>query len=235
VYGYSENELNEDALPNPLTGYSLNKVQIEQDLAELSDANFSPIALRLATVFGSSPRMRFDIVINMLCGMATSQKKVMLNSNGEAWRPHVSIEDVCEAFRCCIDWEYSGGKLLVLNVGRNDNNLRIIDVAKVIQERVDGCKLNFLDQGSSAKENQLVKDSKIQDGVDKRNYRVNFDRIHNELPGFESLWSVPLGVEKLLSDLNFWMLDEVKFKQRDFYRLQQMSFLYETDQIHLIN
>ena len=66
-------------------------------------------------------------MINMLSGMAVSQGKVILNSNGQAWRPHLYIEDVCEAFRCCVEWDYDGEELLVLNVGRNDNNWRIID------------------------------------------------------------------------------------------------------------
>ncbi|SVE25747.1 uncharacterized protein METZ01_LOCUS478601, partial [marine metagenome] len=121
VYGIGQGELDEDGPTNPQSAYSLNKLQVEQDLAQLADASFSPIALRLATVFGISPRIRFDIVINMLCGMAITQGQVVLNSDGQAWRPHLDIEDVCEAFRCCIDWDYDGGKLLILNVGRNDN------------------------------------------------------------------------------------------------------------------
>ena len=122
VYGIGEGLLDEDSPTNPQTPYSLNKVQIEEDLAELPDFSFSQIALRLATVFGASPLMRFDVVINMLCGMAVAQKRVILNSDGQAWRPHLHIEDVCEAFRCCIEWGYRVGKLMVLNVGRNDNN-----------------------------------------------------------------------------------------------------------------
>ena len=175
--------MNEDGPANPQTGYSLNKLQIEQGLAELAGPNFSPIALRLATVFGCSPRIRFDVVINMLSGMAVSQGKVILNSNGQAWRPHLYIEDVCEAFRCCVEWDYDGEELLVLNVGRNDNNWRIIDIAKKIQQEIDGCKLEFLSQ-KSTEQDELVKDRKIQDGVDKRTYQVNFDRIHQHYQAF---------------------------------------------------
>ena len=59
---------------NPQTPYSINKIQIERDLSELADKSFSPIALRLATAFGPSPRIRFDLVINMLCGMVVVTK-----------------------------------------------------------------------------------------------------------------------------------------------------------------
>ena len=94
VYGIGDGILNEDGATFPQSAYSLNKIQIEQELSELADDSFSPIALRLATVFGLSPRMRFDLVINMLCGMAVTSKKVALNSDGQAWRPHLHIEDV---------------------------------------------------------------------------------------------------------------------------------------------
>ena len=229
VYGIGEGALDEDGPTNPQTPYSVNKLQIEQGLKEIADRNFSPIALRLATVFGCSPRPRFDVVINMLCGMAVTQSKVVLNSNGQAWRPHLYIEDVCETFRCCVDWNYDGGELLVLNVGRNDNNWRIIDVARHIQASLEDCDLEFLNQTPETKD-ELVKDRKIQDGVDKRTYQVNFDRIHQLLPGFESKWGVQKGVEQLLQDLQHWRLDDTKFKQREFYRLQQLEHLYSTGQ-----
>ena len=78
---------------------------------------------------------------------------------------------------------------------------------------------------------RVFNDNKIQDGADKRTYRVLFDRIHNVLPGFQARWDIERGVERLLSDLDRWMLDKTKFKQRDFYRLQQIEFLHKTKQI----
>ncbi len=230
--GGDGSQLDETSPTNPLTPYSLNKLQIEQDLTDLADENFSPIALRFGTVYGSSPRIRFDVVINMLCGMAVAEKKVVLNSDGQAWRPHVYIDDVCESFRCSIDWDYNGGRLMVLNVGRNDSNFKIINIAKLIQSEVDGCELQFLSQTSEAEIDDLVKDRKIQDGVDKRTYRVSFDKIHEVLPGFEAKWPVEKGIKKLIKDLERWKLNQEKFKQRDFYRLQQIEFLYETGQIN---
>ena len=77
----------------------------------------------------------------------------------------------------------------------------------------------------------MVKDRKIQDGVDKRTYRVSFDRIHKTLPGFEAHFDVETGVERLLEELERWKLNETKLKQREFYRLQQIEFLHQTKQI----
>jgi len=230
--GADGSELNEDSPTNPLTPYSLNKLQIEQDLSDLSDENFSPIALRFGTVFGCSPRIRFDVVINMLCGMAVSEKQVVLNSNGEAWRPHVYIDDVCESFRCSIDWSYNGKKLMILNVGRNDGNYKVINIAKLIESEVDNCKLSFLSQSSEGGLSSLVADRKIQDGVDKRTYRVSFDKIHEVLPGFKAKSTVEEGIKKLINDLVRMKLNKDKFKQRDFYRLQHIDFLHQTGLIN---
>ena len=227
VYGAADSPLDESGPVSPKTPYSLNKVQIEKDLAMISDLNFSPIVLRLATVFGLSPRIRFDVVINMLCGMAVTEKHVILNSNGQAWRPHVYIEDVCEAFRCCIEWDYRDGKLMVLNVGRNDNNRQILNVARAIQQRVSHCSLDFLSQSHDGAVNELVRDRKIQDGVDDRNYRVLFDRGLETIPGFKVKWTVEMGIERLLQDLHSVELDIPKFKQREFYRLQQLEYLHK--------
>ena len=77
---------------------TINKLQVEKGLKELADESFTPIALRFGTVYGMSSRIRFDVVINMLCGLALTTNKVVLNSNGEAWRPHLHIDDACESF-----------------------------------------------------------------------------------------------------------------------------------------
>ena len=98
----------------------------------MADENFTPIALRFGTVYGISPRIRFDVVINMLCGLALTTNKVTLNSNGEAWRPHLHIDDVCQSFQRCIDWNPKKNELIILNVGQNKDNYRIIDIAKII-------------------------------------------------------------------------------------------------------
>ncbi len=231
VYGIGKNILDEDGPTDPQTSYSSNKLQVEHDLALLADESFSPIALRLATVFGMSPRIRFDVVINMLCGMAVAQNRIILNSDGKAWRPHLDIEEVCEAFRCCIEWDYKAGKLLVLNVGRNDNNMKIIDAALTIQSMVQGCSLKFLDKSPEEQGDNLVKDNKVQDGVDKRTYQVLFDKIHDGLPGFRAKWDMENGILRLITELQRLELDEIKFKQREFYRLQQLEHLYTTGQI----
>ena len=157
VYGATSASglLSETSKTNPQTPYSLNKVQIEDGLKDLANETFSPIALRFGTVYGMSPRIRFDVVINMLCGLALTSKKITLNSDGQAWRPHLHIDDACEALACCLDNEIKTDGLLVLNVGRNEDNYKILEIAKIVKSNVAGAELSFLGSGSDKKEVEL--------------------------------------------------------------------------------
>jgi len=233
VYGAaSDGFLSEDSLTNPQTPYSINKLQVEDGLSNLASKSFSPIALRFGTVYGLSSRIRFDVVINMLCGLALTTNKVTLNSNGLAWRPHLHIEDVCESFRCCLDWNPNIGKLTILNVGQNEDNYKVIDIAKIIHSNVEGSELTYLGGSIDNDGNDLVKDRKIQDGVDTRSYQVSFDRIHKVLPNFKCKWTVEKGIKNLLNSLRSLPLDNELFNRREFYRLQQIEFLHHTNKIN---
>jgi len=233
VYGAAVGEglLDENSLTNPQTPYSINKMQVEEGLSKLAGKDFSPIALRFGTVYGMSPRIRFDVVINMLCGLALTTKKIVLNSNGEAWRPHLHIEDACNSFRCCIDWENNSEELMILNIGRNEDNYKIIDIAKIIHNNVPGSELSYLGSDTSDKESELIKDRKIQDGVDTRTYKVSFDKVHDLLPGFECKWDVESGIASLSKDLKSISLSKDIFNKKEFYRLQQIEYLHKENLI----
>ena len=230
VYGAANNEfLSEESQTNPQTPYSINKLQVEKGLALLADQSFSPIALRFGTVYGMSPRIRFDVVINMLCGLALTTNKVTLNSNGEAWRPHLHIEDACESFRCCLDWNPNIGQFTILNVGQNQDNYKVIDIAKIVHSNVLDSELTYVNVDSEV--NDLIKDRKIQDGVDTRSYKVSFDKLTRILPNFQCKWTVEEGIKNLLDELKQESLNGEIFNQREFYRLQQIEFLHKSKQI----
>ena len=233
VYGAADGKgpLTEEGPTNPQTGYSLNKLEIEQELYKLSDSSFSPVALRFGTVFGMSPRIRFDLVINMLCGMALASGKIVLNSDGEAWRPHLYIEDACEAIRCSIENGSNFKGLQIFNIGRDDNNLKIIDVAKMIKTLNPESELSFIGSETEKKEISLISDRKIQDGNDTRTYRVSFEKVHKDLKGYYCKWSVEEGVKKLLDDLKKIEISETIFYSSEFYRLQKIENLYEMGKI----
>ena len=227
VFGIGQDEyLTEDSEANPQTLYSLNKLQIENDLSTISDSSFSPIALRFATVFGPSPRLRFDLVINMLTGMAVSNGAIVLNSNGLAWRPNLHILDACQAIKCAIELKNKDG-ILVLNVGSEENNMSIIDIAKTIQSTVSGCELKFLTDNPELDKEGLIRDRKVKNGLDTRTYKVSFEKIKNSMSNFKCQWSVVKGVEDMARLFKDLPLSQDIFKSRGFYRLQQLEYLYD--------
>jgi nucleoside-diphosphate-sugar epimerase len=228
VYGKGrESILDENSETFPQTPYSLNKLQIEGDLKEISDENFSPIILRFATVFGLSPRMRFDLFLNMFVGMALTTKKIVLNSDGKAWRPNVHIKDVCKAIRYCLDLDPREGKPLILNVGDTSENYEIIKVAEMVQKEIPNSEILFLNNNKKifSEREQLIKDRKIQDGVDTRTYRVSFELIKKTFKGFKCDWSVQKGIKQMINELGKLKLTEKQFKNINFYRLQKFEYL----------
>ncbi len=233
VYGAAKTSdyLTEDSETNPQTGYSLNKLQIEEDLKMIADKNFFPICLRFATVFGVSSRIRFDLVINMLVGMGLTEGKIKLNSDGEAWRPNLYIEDACSAILHFVDYvkKENDENILIVNIGRNDNNLKIIEIAKIIQNLIPKSKINFL-QNLGEKKDQLFVDRKIKGGKDNRTYKVSFDKSKNDY-GFECNFTINDGVAKMINDLKKMKLDDKKLKFSGFYRLQHLESLHNKDLI----
>lgn len=227
VYGIGgEERLTEESPVNPQTGYSLNKYQIEQDLQVISDRSFSPIALRFATVFGSSPRIRFDVVVNMLTGMAVADGLIVLNSDGKAWRPNLHILDACQAIMCAIDCDHSSGDLLIVNVGSDANNLQVIEIARTVQRLVPGCDLKFLAENPDLDRDDLIRDRKVNQAKgDTRTYQVSFEKIAKVFPGFQCDWNVERGVKEMIERFRYAGLDRERFKSRGFYRLQQLEKL----------
>ena len=233
VYGAASNSfLDENSAVNPQTPYSINKVQVEKGLKLLAGDDFSPIALRFGTVYGLSPRIRFDVVINMLCGLALTTGKITLNSDGQAWRPHLHIEDACRAFYSCIKTKPKTGKFILYNVGQDIDNHRIIDIANLVKKQVEGSILNFLGVKEKFSNDDLIRDRKIQDGVDTRTYKVSFNKIHQELTDFSCAWTVESGIRDLVKTLKNIPLDKSLFNKREFYRLQQIEYLHKSGKIN---
>lgn len=221
VNGYSD----EKSKVFPQTPYSVNKLQIERDLIKITDRNFTPIILRFATLFGLSPRMRFDLVVNMFTGMAYTSGKIILNSNGLVWRPNVHIKDVSQAIMLAMELKLDKGEPIILNVGDTSQNFQILKLAKIVQEEVPGCEIAFLDKTSSLTNKELIQDRKIQDGVDSRNYKISFEKIKKTMPTFKCNWTVQKGVRDMLKKFKQINLTRKQFENINFYRLQKLEQL----------
>jgi nucleoside-diphosphate-sugar epimerase len=163
----------------------------------------------------------------MLVGMALTEGQIKLNSDGEAWRPHLYIEDACRAILHFIDYDkINDNKISIINIGRNDNNLKIIDIVKIIQKILPKTKVKFLNNFKKNVKDKLFLDRKIKEGRDSRTYKVLFDKSENEFD-FRCMYTVKDGILKMIDEFNALKFDAKKFKFRGFYRLQHLEYLYE--------
>ncbi len=215
VYGLGDGSfLDEDSETNPQTEYARCKVLVEQDLAQLAGDSFSPVFLRNATAFGPSPRMRFDIVLNNLTGLAWVYKVIAMTSDGTPWRPLVHVLDICNAISCCLRAPRDAIHNQVFNVGSNEENYRISEIAAIVAQVFPDCEVTLGEEGG-----------------DNRSYRVLFDKIHERLPGFSCEWTAHQGAEHLRAVYEQIAMDEDLFEFRAYTRLKQLKHLIATRQI----
>lgn len=215
VYGAGSGDfLDESAATNPQTAYAECKVLVERDVGQMADADFCPVFLRNATAYGPSPRMRFDIVLNDLCALAWTTKRIAMTSDGSPWRPVVHIDDICEAIYRALVAPESAVRGKIFNVGHNADNYRIRELAQIVAEEFAGCQVSA---GPSR--------------GDTRSYRVNFDRIQRELPGFESRYNARDGAHQLRTLFERIQLQPEIYQFRAFTRLKQLKYLQSTGQV----
>jgi nucleoside-diphosphate-sugar epimerase len=215
VYGAGTGDfLDETAAPNPQTAYAECKVLVERDVGKMTDADFCPVFLRNATAYGASPRMRFDIVINDLAAMAFTTKRIAMLSDGSPWRPVVHIEDICEAIYRSLIAPEDAVRGKVFNVGSSSENYRVRELAQIVSEEFPGCELSV---GPS--------------GGDNRSYRVNFDKIARELPGFQCRHTARDGARELREVFGRIQMSPDTYAFRAFTRLKQLKYLQATEQV----
>lgn len=173
--------LTEESAFNPVTPYGVSKVKSEQGLAKLADDSFSPTFLRNSTAFGVSPRLRFDLVLNNLTAWAFTTGRVFIKSDGTPWRPIVHIEDISRAFLAALHAPRETVHNEAFNVGRNEDNYQIRELADIVKEIVPDCQIEYAEGA----------------GPDKRCYRVDCSKIRRVLPEFEPQWDARKGVKEL--------------------------------------
>jgi nucleoside-diphosphate-sugar epimerase len=171
----------EDGELRPLTPYATSKVRVEQDVAELADASFSPVFLRNATAYGVSPRLRFDLVLNNLVAWAFTTGRVHIKSDGSPWRPIVHIEDISRAFIAVLAAPRERVHNQALNVGVTEENYQIRGLAAIVAETVPGARVDFAPGAQP----------------DGRSYRVDFGKIARVLPEFKPAWTARRGAQEL--------------------------------------
>ena len=178
VYGATEGLiLNEGSRLNPVSFYARTRIVSEAILSRELEGK-SCVTLRLGTVFGSSPRMRFDLMVNTMTARAVSTGKILV-TGGQAWRPHVHVRDVANAFLIAAEAPNEKVSGETFNVGSNSNNFTISETAVMVANEIPGTTIDYVD---------VVEDL--------RSYRVSFDKIQHVL-GFTTRYRIEDGVQEI--------------------------------------
>ena len=197
IYGVADTskETNEDGEKNPLTAYAITKWKSECALREMCSDDFVVTYLRPATAYGASPNFRVDIVFNQFVAYAYVNKKIEIKSDGTPWRPMTHIADIIAAFMACIKAPAHLIKNEAFNVGTNDNNFTVKQLAETAKGCVAGTNLTFTGEHT-----------------DSRSYRVSSQKILTVLKDYyHPQWNIKKGGDELLK-----FYDETNFGKETF-------------------
>lgn len=216
LYGAAGDRLLDESAPMcPLTSYAESKVRSEDALSKLADTDFAPVYLRNATAYGASPRLRLDIVLNNLMGWAVTTGTIRITSDGTPWRPMAHVEDIAQAFACVLQAPLDVICNQAFNVGANNENYQVRELASFVRETVGDCNIEYANQT----------------GPDPRNYRVDFSKLAQMLPTYSPRWSARTGARELFEAYRTAGMTTEDFQGRRFTRLKQLRFLLEDRQV----
>ncbi|MBT4352347.1 NAD-dependent epimerase/dehydratase family protein, partial [archaeon] len=205
VYGHGNKILNENSKLNPVSLYARDKINSENGIMNLANDNFSPTIMRMGTLYGWSFRPRFDLVLNILTALAIRKGEFSI-FGGDQWRPMLHVADAADAYVLAIEASTKKVGKQIFNIGSNDQNFKILDIGKIV--------------------NKIIPSKMNVDGkdFDKRDYRVNFDKISNVLK-YKSSHSIEDGIKEIRDAMgsNFDYTN-AKYNNFKFLKLKEDSF-----------
>jgi UDP-glucose 4-epimerase len=206
VYGFAPGAARKetDAL-NPQTAYAKSKVATEEGLAGMNDSDMVMTCLRFATACGMSDRLRLDLVLNDFVASAVASGRIVVLSDGTPWRPLI---DVCDMARA-IEWALTrsadaGGRLLSVNVGSEEWNYQVKDLANAVAEALPRTEVSINKHAQP----------------DTRSYKVNFSLFKSLAPEHQPQVTLQKSIDALRNGLEGMGFHDAEFRSSHFMRLK---------------
>jgi nucleoside-diphosphate-sugar epimerase len=206
----------EESPLDPKTEYARSKVKAERAISALARDGFSPVFIRNGTIYGISPRMRFDTVLNDLTGQAATTGKVTIYSDGTPWRPVMHVQDVARYFQQFLEAPVEKIHNQAFNSGANELNHQIIELAKIAVKTVSGAKLEI----------------KAKPGADQRTYKADFGKFARTFPDFRFKWNAASGANELYEAFKRVNLKHEDYVSPKFTRLKWLNHLMQTKRLN---
>ncbi len=213
MYGSADDKpRTEESSLNPLTAYAKSKIKTEKDLVKLADKEFKVTSLRFSTACGMSERLRLDLVLNDFVAGAVASNKITILSDGTPWRPLINIKDMARA----IDWAVSrdinnGGAFLAVNVGSDDWNYQVKDLAEAVAKIIPGVEVSINENAQP----------------DNRSYRVSFDLFKKMAPNHQPQVDLMTSIKELKDGLMAMGFANTNFRDSKFMRLMVLTDLQD--------
>jgi nucleoside-diphosphate-sugar epimerase len=217
IYGISGNDtpISEKGALSPMTAYARAKVRAEEGLAGLADNDFHPVFMRNATVYGLSPRLRLDLVVNNLLAWAYLTGEAAIMSDGKPWRPIIHIEDFCAAFAAALIAPFGKIHCEAFNVGTDEENYQVKEIAEEVCKAVPGSETKI----------------RNNTGPDERSYRVDFSKIKSILTDFRPRRRLKEGIMELLEAYKRYGLTSEDFNSDKYFRIRTIRSLLKEGKI----
>ncbi len=194
VYGGGGDKLlNEQAHLRPQTAYAKSKLLAEQEIQKLATEDFSPVFVRAGTVYGFSPRIRFDLVVNIFVRNVLVGTPLKIFGEGTLWRPLIHIDDVVAAYKTILSASKDQVHNKIFNIGSTQENYQVTGIARYVQECCPECLVEKIPT----------------DGKDGRNYKISCMRFEGTFPGRKTI-SLKEGILDLYENLKKYPIERLK-------------------------
>lgn len=215
IYGIAQGTVDETSPVNPLTAYARSKIDTEKALKKLADDTFCVCLLRNSTVYGYSPKFRYDLVINNMVANAVTTGEIRIMSDGTPWRPLIDVRDLSRIFAAFLSTPSAKVNGEVFNIGFNTNNIQVKAIADETKKQLPRCSVVYTGEH----------------GKDSRSYKVSFDKFQKTFPRIRQQWPMEKSIRDLITRMKKYRLDKRALDSGVFTRINTLESLMQSKKL----